>query len=147
MKQKEKEGQRRLDRKRRDEFRAVLATEHEAGRITHRTKWAEVSERLAETEGYRAAVAQPGGTPLELFEDFVDQLAQTYAAQAKAVRAVLAAAPQLAPTEQAQLTPTPTPTLTPTRTLTLTLTLTLTQTQTLTLTLTLTRTRTRTLTR
>ena len=43
MKQKEKEGQRRLDRKRRDEFRAVLATEHEAGRLTHRTKWAEVA--------------------------------------------------------------------------------------------------------
>ena len=43
MKQKEKEGQRRLDRKRRDEFRAVLAAEHEAGRITHRTKWAEVA--------------------------------------------------------------------------------------------------------
>ena len=43
VKQKEKEGQRRLDRKRRDEFRAVLAAEHEAGRITHRTKWAEVA--------------------------------------------------------------------------------------------------------
>ena len=27
-------------------------------------------------------LSQPGGTPLELFEDFVDQLAQTFAAQA-----------------------------------------------------------------
>jgi len=90
VKQKEKEEQRRHDRKKRDAFRARLTEEHDAGRITYRTQWADVADSLAEAEGYRAALAQPGGTPLELFEDFVDQLAQTFAAQAKAVRVVLA---------------------------------------------------------
>jgi len=98
--QKEKELQRRAERKKRDAFRAHLTEEHAAGRITYRTQWTDVVQSLSEAGGYRAALSQPGGTPAEIFDDFVDQLAQTFAAQAKAVRAVLAAAPQLAPTEQ-----------------------------------------------
>lgn len=100
-KQREKEAQRRVDRRKRDAFRAELQRLHEGGALTLRSEWRDVMGALMATDAYRGCCEQQGSTPAELFEDFVEQLNETYGAQRKAVRAALgAAADGAAPTEQ-----------------------------------------------
>ncbi|KAL1529291.1 hypothetical protein AB1Y20_000245 [Prymnesium parvum] len=78
QKQKQREATRREERRKRDQFRSLLGSLHEEGKINFKTKWKDVVETLTPTDAYRAAVEQPGSTPAELFADFIDQLEQQW---------------------------------------------------------------------
>lgn len=100
-KQRDKEAQRRHDRRKRDAFRAELQRLNDGGALSLRSEWRDVMGGLMATDAYRGCCEQQGSTPAELFEDFVEQLSETFGAQRKAVRAALgAAADGAAPTEQ-----------------------------------------------
>ena len=73
----------------RDAFRALLSAKHEAGEIGRGARWRDVVGIVKETPEYRARASESGSTPLELFEDFLDQLEETAArAQRHGRRAV-----------------------------------------------------------
>ena len=88
----EQQATRRDERRARDAFRALLSAKHDAGEIGRGARWRDVVGIVKETPEYRGAREQSGSTPLELFEDFLDQLEETARAQRRTVRAVHAAA-------------------------------------------------------
>lgn len=57
-------------------------------KITARTKWKALLPTISSDAVYTNLLGQPGSTPLELFQDVVDDLEQKIESQASRVRAV-----------------------------------------------------------
>jgi len=91
QRQREREVERRLERKRRDQFRSLLSAKHSEGAFHVRSHWRDVSKVLAGTQEYQGALQQSGSTPAELFEDFIEQLNEQYQAHRKTLKAIMAA--------------------------------------------------------
>jgi len=68
----------RRERLNRDAFRDLLATMHFDGKITASTTWREVAKKVVDDERYLKMVGQSGSTPHDLFDDFLDDLAEKY---------------------------------------------------------------------
>uniref|UniRef100_A0A7S3AQX9 FF domain-containing protein n=1 Tax=Haptolina ericina TaxID=156174 RepID=A0A7S3AQX9_9EUKA len=84
-KQKERDANRREERRKRDQYRALLAAKHQEGAFHSKSRWKDVVDLLLPSSEYKAACEQSGSTPAELFEDFIEQLEE----QAQAHRRVL----------------------------------------------------------
>jgi len=68
----------RRERLNRDAFRDLLATMSFDGKITASNTWREVAKRVVDDERYLKMVGQTGSTPHDLFDDFLDELAEKY---------------------------------------------------------------------
>lgn len=72
-----------------DPVQALLHELRSEGVITARTAWRSIYPRVANEERFRAALAQPGSTPIELFWDVVDELDVQLEEKVARVEAVL----------------------------------------------------------
>lgn len=79
----------RRARKARDGFRELLAEMEAKGQLTSRMKWKEFLPLIEDNEAYENLLGMPGSSPLDLFRDVVDDIAE---AVGEAIRRVMAAA-------------------------------------------------------
>jgi len=81
----------RVSRKNRDAYRALLQEKFEQGIITIYSKWKEFHKLIREDERYRNMVAleQTGTLPSELFADFIDSLEDHYYQEKKKIKDLL----------------------------------------------------------
>lgn len=87
---KDEEKQRvRMERKRRDEFRKLMAEGREAGWIHSKTTWPQVYKRLREDERFTSMLGQKGSTPLDLFFDTIDACDRSVEARTASVEALI----------------------------------------------------------
>jgi len=70
----------RHERKKRDAFRAVLKEHHEAGKLEYDSTWHAYLKAASITSepAYLDMLGQPGSTPHDLFDDFIEELAEKY---------------------------------------------------------------------
>jgi len=97
-KQAEREAARRADRKKRDAFRALLRRRYDEGLIPLAARWRDVAAELEAAEEHGLAAGQPGSTPQELFDDFMEQARETYSGHRRLLRGVSGAPPVTAAT-------------------------------------------------
>ncbi|CAE7556512.1 PRP40A [Symbiodinium pilosum] len=71
----------RAERKNRDAFRDLLREHGKEGKITSSTFWGDYAEEndIVKDSRYIALIAQPGSTPHDLFDDYLEELADKYA--------------------------------------------------------------------
>lgn len=79
----------RRARKARDGFRELLAEMEAKGQLTSRMKWKEFLPLVQDKEAYENLLGMPGSSPLDLFRDVVDDIAE---AVGEAIKRVMAAA-------------------------------------------------------
>ncbi|KAJ9092221.1 hypothetical protein QFC19_008758 [Naganishia cerealis] len=77
----------RRARKARDGFRELLADLEAKGQITSRMKWKEFVKLVEDSEAYEHLLGMPGSSPLDLFRDVVDDIAEAVAEAIKRVNA------------------------------------------------------------
>ncbi|KAJ9120055.1 hypothetical protein QFC22_002952 [Naganishia vaughanmartiniae] len=75
----------RRARKARDGFRELLADLEAKGEITSRMKWKEFVKLVENSEAYEKLLGMPGSSPLDLFRDVVDDIAEAVAEAIKRV--------------------------------------------------------------
>jgi pre-mRNA-processing factor 40 len=75
----------RRARKARDGFRALLTEMELAGEITATTKWKEFWHKVENRPEYEAILGTAGSGPLELFQDFVDDVNEATLASANKI--------------------------------------------------------------
>ena len=85
----EKEHQRRIQRKNRDNFIALLDDLHEQGQLTSMSLWVELFPVLSHDERFLAMLGQPGSTPLDLFKFYVEDLKARYQDEKKIIKEIL----------------------------------------------------------
>mmetsp|Transcript_21153 Transcript_21153/g.39761 ORF Transcript_21153/g.39761 Transcript_21153/m.39761 type:complete len:577 (+) Transcript_21153:51-1781(+) len=70
----------RAERKNRDEFRDLLDKHFRDGKINSQTFWGDYCEEqdVVKDSRYTALIAQPGSTPHDLFDDFIENLENKY---------------------------------------------------------------------
>lgn len=56
-----------------------------------RSRWRDVFGHVSSSDEYRAALAQSGSTPAEMYEDFIETHADTYHAQRKTLKTIVGA--------------------------------------------------------
>ncbi|KAI1859802.1 hypothetical protein JX265_010251 [Neoarthrinium moseri] len=71
--QNQKNKRRRVERKHRDEFVALLQELRKDGQIKAGTKWKEIHPLIENDERYKQACGQSGSTPIDLFWDIVEE--------------------------------------------------------------------------
>lgn len=71
--QNQKNKKRRIERKHRDEFVALLQELRRDGHIKAGTKWSQIHPLIENDERYRQACGQSGSTPIDLFWDVVEE--------------------------------------------------------------------------
>ena len=82
----EKAERRRTERVRREAFRQLLREKWQERRLTVKTKWRDFARAVVEDERYYGMVGQPGSSPQELFEDFVEEQKERVKAQKATVK-------------------------------------------------------------
>ena len=70
----------RAERKNRDAFRELLRQHGKEGKITSSTFWGDYAEEhdVVKDSRYVALIAQPGSTPHDLFDDYLEELADKF---------------------------------------------------------------------
>mmetsp|Transcript_38904 Transcript_38904/g.70159 ORF Transcript_38904/g.70159 Transcript_38904/m.70159 type:complete len:572 (+) Transcript_38904:70-1785(+) len=68
----------RAERKNRDAFREILRKDGDAGKIKANTHWGDYAETVVKDDRYLNLIAQPGSTPHDLFDDYVEELNDKY---------------------------------------------------------------------
>jgi len=68
----------RHERKKRDAFRALLKEHNEAGKLKSTTTWADFVPSVKSEDAYLSMLGQPGSTPHDIFDDFLEELAEKY---------------------------------------------------------------------
>lgn len=81
--------QSRRARKARDAFRALLHQKEQDGQIKATTKWKEFLPLIRDAPEYDAILGMPGSTPLELFQDVVDDIGEAIATSAEKIKTAL----------------------------------------------------------
>lgn len=71
--QNQKNKRRRIERKHRDDFVALLQELRKNGQIKAGTKWSQIHPLIENDERYRQACGQSGSTPIDLFWDVVEE--------------------------------------------------------------------------
>lgn len=71
---KKRKAERRVERKNRDAFRALLGSKRESGEITAHTRWTEFGKKVRTDESYVAMAGQGGSLACELFDDVIEEL-------------------------------------------------------------------------
>ncbi|CAJ1328212.1 unnamed protein product [Effrenium voratum] len=64
----------RTERKNRDAFRELLKEHGDKGKIATSSFWGDYAEKVVKDDRYIALIAQPGSTPHDLFDDFLEEL-------------------------------------------------------------------------
>lgn len=85
----EKRRQKRLQRKNRENFIALLDSLHEDGKLTSVSSWVELYPTISADLKFSAMLGQPGSTPLDLFKFYVDQLKAHYHDDKKLIKDIL----------------------------------------------------------
>lgn len=68
----------RAERRTRDAFREVIKKDGEDGRIKVSTRWDEYVPSVVKEDQYLALISQPGSTPHDLFDDYIEELQGKY---------------------------------------------------------------------
>jgi len=68
----------RAERINRDAFREILRKDGEAGKIKANTHWGDYAETVVKDDRYLVLISQPGSTPHDLFDDYVESLNEKY---------------------------------------------------------------------
>eukprot|EP00931_Biecheleriopsis_adriatica_P024176 TRINITY_DN1512_c0_g1_i1.p1 TRINITY_DN1512_c0_g1~~TRINITY_DN1512_c0_g1_i1.p1 ORF type:complete len:568 (-),score=219.40 TRINITY_DN1512_c0_g1_i1:41-1744(-) len=64
----------RSERKNRDAFRELLRKDGANGKIQMTTGWSKYAEKVVKDQRYIALISQPGSTPHDLFDDYIEEL-------------------------------------------------------------------------
>lgn len=79
----------RKARRARDEFRNLLNDMEAQGKINATTKWKDFLPLIADTPEYDAILGLPGSSPLELFQDVVDDVGEAISTSVQKIYAAL----------------------------------------------------------
>lgn len=88
-KEREKKRNRRLFRKNRDAFLALLDTLHEEGKLTSMSLWVELYPIISADLRFSAMLGQSGSTPLDLFKFYVENLKARFHDEKKVIKEIL----------------------------------------------------------
>lgn len=79
----------RKARKAREGFKALLSEYEHKGELTRNTKWKDFAPLIRKDERYRALLGQPGSSPVELWMDAVDDIAEEVESTADKIQMAL----------------------------------------------------------
>lgn len=88
-KEREKKRIKRLQRKSRDGFLALLDSLHEEGKLTSMSLWVELYPIISIDLRFSAMLGQPGSTPLDLFKFYVENLKARFHDEKKIIKEIL----------------------------------------------------------
>lgn len=88
-KDQEKKRIKRLQRKNRDSFLALLDALHEEGKLTSMSLWVELYALISADIRFSAMLGQPGSTPLDLFKFYVENLKARFHDEKKIIKEIL----------------------------------------------------------
>lgn len=88
-KDREKKRIKRLQRKNRDAFLALLDSLHEEGKLTSMSLWVELYPLISADLRFSAMLGQPGSTPLDLFKFYVENLKARFHDEKKIIKEIL----------------------------------------------------------
>lgn len=87
--EREKKRTKRLQRKNRDAFLALLDTLHEEGKLTSMSLWVELYPIISADLRFSAMLGQAGSTPLDLFKFYVENLKARFHDEKKIIKEIL----------------------------------------------------------
>lgn len=88
-KEREKKRTKRLQRKNRDAFLALLDSLHEEGKLTSMSLWVELYPLISADIRFSAMLGQNGSTPLDLFKFYVENLKARFHDEKKIIKEIL----------------------------------------------------------
>ncbi|KAL1461788.1 hypothetical protein WDU94_013659 [Cyamophila willieti] len=88
-KEREKKLRKRLERKNRDNFSALLDELHEQGKLTSMSLWVELYPIISSDIRFSAMLGQSGSTPLDLFKFYVEDLKSRFHEERKIIKEIL----------------------------------------------------------
>lgn len=88
-KEREKKRQKRLCRKNRDAFLALLDNLHDEGKLTSMSLWVELYPIISADSRFSAMLGQSGSTPLDLFKFYVENLKARFHDEKKIIKEIL----------------------------------------------------------
>ncbi|PVH95931.1 hypothetical protein DM02DRAFT_617553 [Periconia macrospinosa] len=89
--QAEHQAQRRIERKNRDAFKALLGELRRDGKLRYGTKWKEIHPQIVNDPRYTAMLGQDGSSPLDLFWDEIGEEETKFRALRRTALSVLEA--------------------------------------------------------
>ncbi|XP_053612309.1 pre-mRNA-processing factor 40 homolog A [Plodia interpunctella] len=84
-----KKKNKRLQRKNRDNFLALLDSLHEEGKLTSMSLWVELYPVISADTRFAAMLGQSGSTPLDLFKFYVENLKARFHDEKKVIKEIL----------------------------------------------------------
>ncbi|XP_013187253.1 pre-mRNA-processing factor 40 homolog A [Amyelois transitella] len=84
-----KKKNKRLQRKNRDNFLALLDSLHEEGKLTSMSLWVELYPVISADTRFSAMLGQSGSTPLDLFKFYVENLKARFHDEKKVIKEIL----------------------------------------------------------